>query len=103
MKILNASDFEQKQSEWAIAKLRQLATVDRAAYVSSKRLDPRVDTGRSLGAKLNHCFVYSTLSSYYKSTGNEAIVEPERKWYSRKHILHHKHEQLVMHSNPVEL
>ena len=60
---------------WLIAKLRQLATADNAAYVSSKRLggvlsrgalrfgcdmwlDPRADTGRSLGAKLNHCIVY---------------------------------------------
>ena len=102
-----------------VAKLRQLVTVDSAACVSRKRfggvfhgmcsfgcdtwLDPRADKGRSLGAKLNHCFVYSTLMSYYKSTGNEAIVEPERKWYSMKHISHHKHEQLVTHSNPVEL
>ena len=79
-----------------IAKLRQLATVDSAAYVSSKGLagfyhgvrsfgsdtwlDLRADTGRNLGAKLNHCFVNSTQTSYYKSTGNKAIVEPERKW-----------------------
>ena len=43
------------------------------------------------------CLLYANVVS----TGNEAIVEPERKWYSRKHISHHKHEP-VTHSNPVE-
>ena len=46
MKIINASDFEQKSKvQGLIAKLRQLATVNSAAYVSSKRFGKVLSLG----------------------------------------------------------